>query len=133
MLPVQLQRNEDERDVIEAIANSGEDGPVLMLNLNRYKVGTGFPGTGIHADYITGLEKFLPVVGAKILWRHAVFGQAVGEQKIDEMLAAWYPSHQSFLDLSTAQGGERNYRLRGECVEYAVIHRCAGDQYPFGP
>jgi hypothetical protein len=133
MLPAQLTRNEDERAVIEAIAKSGDDGPVLMLNLNRYKDGTGYPGEGIYLDYITGLETFLPAVGGKILWRHAVHGQAVGEQKIDELLGAWYPSHQAFLDLSTAPGSERNFRLRGECVEYAVIHRCTGDQYPFCP
>lgn len=133
MLPSQLTRNDDERAVIEAIANSGDDRPVLMLNLNCYKAGTGFPDGGVYRDYITGLEKFLPVVGGAILWRHPVFGQAVGEQKLDEILAAWYPSHQAFLDLSSAPGGEDNYRLRGECVEYAVIHRCPGDQFPFQP
>lgn len=133
MLPTQLTRNEDELAVIKAIAQSGDDGPVLMLNLNRYKTGAGFPGAGLHKAYIDGLEKFLCVVGGKILWRHAVRGQAVGDQNIDEILAAWYPSHQSFLDLSTAPGSAENYRLRGECVEYAVIHRCAGDQFPFSP
>lgn len=116
-----------------AIADSGNDGPVLMLNLNRYVPGTGFPDSGIYHDYITGLEKFLPAVGGKILWRHAVHGQAVGEQKLDEILAAWYPSHQAFLDLRAAPGAEDNFRLRGECVEYAVIHRCSGDTYPFQP
>ena len=50
MLPAQLLRNEDELAVIEAIARSGNDGPVLMLNLNRYKAGSGFPGDGIHSD-----------------------------------------------------------------------------------
>ena len=133
MLPSKLTRNEDEAAIIQAVADSGNDGPVLMLNLNRYKPGTGFPGGGVYHDYITGLEKFLPVVGAGILWRHAVYGQAVGEQKLDEILAAWYPSHQAFLDLSSAPGSENNYRLRGECLEYAVIHRCSGDRFPFQP
>ncbi len=133
MSTAHLTRNEDERAVIETIANGGDDGPVLMLNLNRYKAGTGFPGEGIYFDYITGLEKFLPAVGGKILWRHPVFGQAVGEQNLDEILAAWYPSHQAFLGLRAAPGSERNFRLRGECVEYAVIHRCPGDQYPLQP
>jgi len=133
MLPAQLRRNEEELAVVASIARSGDDGPVLMLNLNRYKAGSGFSGAGIHGDYITGLERFLPAVGGQILWRRPVLGQAVGEQNIDEILAAWYPSHQSFLDLSTAPGAAENYRLRGECVEYAVIHRCPGDQFPFCP
>ena len=133
MLPVQLRRNEEELAVIASIARSGDDGPVLMLNLNRYKADAGFPGEGIYGDYITGLERFLPAVGGQILWRRPVHGQAVGDQNIDEILAVWYPSHQSFLDLSTAPGAAENYRLRGECVEYAVIHRCPGDQFPFCP
>ncbi|MFP6707909.1 MAG: hypothetical protein VCE75_18130 [Alphaproteobacteria bacterium] len=133
MLPTKLTRNEDEAAIIQAVADSGNDGPVLMLNLNRYKPDTGFPGGGVYDDYITVLENFLLVVGARILWRHAVHGQAVGEQILDEILAAWYPSHQAFLDLSSAPGSENNYRLRGECVEYAVIHRCSGDRFPFQP
>ena len=133
MLPAQLTRNEDEAAVIRAIAEGGDDGPVLMLNLNRYASDAGYPGTGIHQQYISGLEKFLPVVGGRILWRTPVYGQAVGEQRLDEILAAWYPSHQAFLDLASAPGGEENYRLRGLCVEYAVIHRCPGDQYPLMP
>lgn len=133
MLPAQLTRNEDELKIIRAIAEGGDDGPVLMLNLNRYTSDAGFPGTGIHQQYISGLEKFLPVVGGRILWRTPVYGQAVGEQRLDEILAAWYPSHQAFLDLASAPGGEENYRLRGLCVEYAVIHRCPGDQYPLMP
>jgi hypothetical protein len=79
------------------------------------------------------LEEFLPVVGGKILWRHPVYGQPVGEQKLDEVLAAWYPTHQAFLDLPRAPGAEENFRLRGLAVEYAVIHRCPGSQYPFSP
>ncbi len=128
MPPAQLGRNEDEQLVIRAIAQGGDDRPVLMLNLNRYKPDAGFPGSGLHQEYMAGLEAFLPVVGGRILWRMPVYGQAVGEQKIDEILAAWYPSHQAFLDLASAPGSESNYRLRGECVEYAVIHRCPGDQ-----
>jgi hypothetical protein len=133
MLPTQLRRNEDEAQAIRAIAEGGEDGPVLMLNLNRYRPDAGFPGDGLYHQYITGLEQFLPVVGGRLLWRTPVFGQAVGEQRLDEILAAWYPSHQAFLDLAGAPGGEENYRLRGLCVEYAVIHRCPGDQYPLMP
>jgi hypothetical protein len=45
------------------------------------------------------LEQFLTTIGGKIPWRHPVFGQIVGDQPLDEILAVWYPSHQAFLDL----------------------------------
>ena len=128
-----IRRNETELDVIKSIADSGDDKSVLMLNLNRYSKAAGFPDGELYRKYMSVLEAFLPVVGGKILWRHPVYGQPVGEQRLDEVLAAWYPSHQAFLNLSSASGAEENFRLRGLAVEYAVIHRCPGDLYPFRP
>lgn len=126
-------RNDGEIQVIKEIANSGNDGPVTMLNLNRYSAAAAFPNGELYKSYLSGLEKFVPVVGAKILWRHKVLGQPIGDQKLDEVLAAWYPTHQAFLDLFTAPGSEANFRLRGLAVEYAVIHRLPGDVNPFTP
>ncbi len=126
-------RNDDEIAVIRDIAKSGNDSPILMLNLNRYSVEAGFPNGELYTSYISGLERFVPAVGAKILWRRSVLGQPIGDQKLHEALAAWYPSHQAFLDLFKAPGSEENFRLRGLAVEYAVIHRFAGDVPPFAP
>lgn len=126
-------RNDEDFGKIRSIANSGEDGPVLMLNLNLYSEDADFPHGKLYTNYMTVLERFLPSVGARILWRHPVLGQPVGEQKLHEVLAAWYPTHQAFLDLPTAPGSEENFRLRGLAVEYAVIHRCSGNLHPFTP
>ena len=60
-------------------------------------------------------------------------GQAVGDQKIHEIIACWYPVHKIFLDLYKAPDAAENFRLKGLCVEYAVIHRCPGGQPPFAP
>ena len=126
-------RNAAEIDKIRQVANGGEDKPVLMLNLNRYSREAGYPHGDLYNKYMSVLEKFLPVVGGKILWRHPVLGQPVGEQNLDEILAAWYPTHQAFLDLPTASGSDENFRLRSLAVEYAVIHRCPGEVFPFVP
>lgn len=126
-------RNDDEFQIIKGIANSGNDGPVLMLNLNRYSAEAAFPHGEIYKSYMSFVEKFVSGVGAKILWRHSVLGHPAGDQKLDEVLAAWYPTHQAFLDLFTAPGAEENFRLRGIAVEYGVIHRFPGDVSPFTP
>lgn len=124
-------RNDDEIQIIRQIAGSGTDKPVLMLNLNRYSAAAAFPDGELYKDYMSVLEEFVPIVGAKILWRHNVLGQPIGNQRLDEILAAWYPTHQAFLDLFTSPGSEENFRLRALAVEYAVIHRLPGDVYPF--
>ena len=82
---------------------------------------------------IIQVSQIIPVVGGKVLWRHPVLGQPVGSQPLHEVLAAWYPTHQAFLDLPTAPGAEENFRLRRLAVENAVIHRFAGDVYPLSP
>ena len=124
-------RNDEEIGIIREIAASENDKPVLMLNLNRYSKAAAFPDGELYKNYMSVLEEFVPVVGAKILWRHNVLGQPIGDQKLDEVLAAWYPTHQAFLDLITAPGSEENFRLRALAVEHAVIHRFPGDVYPF--
>ncbi len=126
-------RNDAEISRIREIAESGHDHPVLMLNLNVYAPAAGFPDGALYRQYMAVLEAFLPVVGARVLWRHPVYGQVTGEQPLHEVLAAWYPSHQSFLDLPTAPGAEENFRLRALAVERAVIHRAPAEAYPFIP
>ena len=127
------KRNDTEIQIMREIATSGNDHPVLILNLNCYSPEAGFPDGALYKNYMTVLERFLPVVGAKILWRHPILGQVTGTQNIHEILAAWYPSHQAFLDLPDAPGAEQNFRLRALAVEHAAIHRVSGEVYPFTP
>ena len=123
-------RNAAELDAIRAVAQSGQDHPVVMVNLNRYTDEAGFPDGAPYLEYMRVLEALLPEVGGAVLWRSPVAGQPVGAQDIDEILVAWYPSHRAFLELPEAPGGRENFRLRRECVAEAVIHRCRGDAAP---
>jgi hypothetical protein len=132
--PPYLQRNEEDFAYVRKVSESKNDRPVLMLNMNRYKADSGFPDGGLYRTYINGLAPFLEGAGGgRILWRFPVLGQAVGDQKIHELIACWYPTHRVFLGLYDAPGASENFRLKGLCVEYAVIHRCPGDTPPFGP
>lgn len=127
-VPGVLARNEDELLAIRQIAGSKRDGPVLMLNVNRYYSGSGFPHEAPYTEYIAGLERLVCSLGGRIMRRLPVLGQPVGQSPhAHEVLEIWYPNHQVYLDLPTAPGGERNYELRKRCVEVAVIHRCPGD------
>ncbi len=132
--PPRLQRNEEDFSFVRKVAESGADYPVLMLNMNRYNAECGFPDRGVYKTYIDGLAPFLwGAGGGRILWRFPVLGQAVGDQRISEIIACWYPTHRVFLDLYNAPGAAENFRLKGLCVDYAVIHRCPGTAPPFAP
>ena len=116
--------NAEEIDVFNAIAGSSDDGPVLMLNLNRYVEEANFPDGEIYREYMTVLDPILIEVGGRILWRTKVRGTVVGTQNIHEALGIWYPSHQAFLDLMTAPSSAQNMELRSKTVAHADLHRC---------
>jgi uncharacterized protein (DUF1330 family) len=116
--------NAEEIGVFKAIAGSADEGPVLMLNLNRYVEEANFPDGGLYREYMTVLDQLLNEVGGRILWRTKVRGTVVGKQNIHEALGIWYPSHQAFLDLMTAPSSAQNMELRSRTVAHADLHRC---------
>jgi hypothetical protein len=66
-----------------------------MLNLNRYEPQAQFSSGEIYTTYRSMLEKYQPRVSAEILWRTPMYDQSVGNQSVDEMLIAWYSTHQT--------------------------------------
>lgn len=116
--------NPAEARAIAAVAATCDDGPVLMLNLNCYRAEAGYPDGAPYRGYMAALDTLLGQVGGRVLWRAAVLGQVVGDRPIDEAIGIWYPTHQSFLDLTTAPGSAENMRLRRLAIERADLHRC---------
>jgi uncharacterized protein (DUF1330 family) len=118
------QANTEEIDEFRRIAQSDADGPVFMLNLNKYNPEAKFPDGQLYRDYMTVLDTLLDQVGGKILWRANVLGHVVGKQDIDEAIGIWYPSHKAFLNLMSAPASSENMRLRALAVAHADLHRC---------
>ena len=118
-------RNEFEFAEIEVIANSENDRPVFMLNLNKYFDRSGFLNKNEkYNNYIKSVYAILHEAGGKMLWRSTVHDQMVGNQEIDEIWAVWYPSHKAFLDLKDVPTAAKSFTLKRQVVERAVIHRC---------
>jgi len=122
--------NADEYEVIKKIASSSNDGPVLMININKYLPDAGYPDGKLYQDYMKALYVLLDQIGARILWHIPALGQPVGTQPADEILGAWYPSHKSFLSLREQPGSDESFRCRDLCVDQAVVHRCPENIIP---
>lgn len=120
--------NAEEINIFSQIANSEADGPVLMINLNKYVPEADYPKGKLYKDYMEILDTLRAQVGARILWRTQVLGRVVGTQDIDEAIGIWYPNHQAFLDLMTAPASSENMRLRSLAVKHADLHRCAPEE-----
>ena len=125
-----------------AIAGGPEDGPVVMLNLNRYRERAAYeadPPGGEDAD-VSGREAYarygvvamacLARLGASILW-HAEAGETVvgdGTDVYDEVVAVWYPNRSAFLQLATDPEVVPAMAHRVAGLERAAIIAC-----PSGP
>ena len=113
----------EDADNIRVIAESDDDHPVLMVNLNKYKKEAGFPEGELYCQYMSALAELRRELGAKLEFQYAVQGQPVGYQNIDEIIGIWYPSHAAFLTIKEQKSSARNFELRGLCIETAVLHR----------
>ena len=56
MVEVFKGRNSAEFEKISAIADTDHDGPVLMINLNRYVPAADFPNGTLYTDYMAALN-----------------------------------------------------------------------------
>ena len=120
--------NAEEINIFRQIANSEVDGPVLMINLNKYVPEADYPNGKLYKDYMEVLDTLRAQVGARILWRTQILGRVVGKQDIDEAIGIWYPNHQAFLNLMIAPASSENMRLRSLAVKHADLHRCAPEE-----
>ncbi len=106
---------------LAALAASDRTGPVVMLNLVRYREhSTDGNGSGLDAylRYSRGFVPLLKRCGGTILWAGDVTGVAIGDDSADDWdyaVLVHYPDRQAFVDVMTS-------------ADYAAInpHRLAG-------
>ena len=103
---------------IAEVAGTDADGPVLMLNLNRYRDREAYLRYGAVAAGV--LER----VGGRILWHTDAKLTVIGGERYDEVIAVWYPSLAAFSELATDPEllAVREHRLEG--LERAALICC---------
>ena len=120
------KRNYADLEKMKQIAASGNDKPLLMLNLNRYIVGEYPNGIG-YTEWRTVNKQMLDASEGKLLFVLPVRGQRLSNgisEQLDEMIGFWYPSHQSFLDMTSLDLFKRNGELRNQIIDWAAVYRC---------
>jgi uncharacterized protein (DUF1330 family) len=136
----------DEQQFAEIAATVGTeaDGPVVMLNLNRYRERAEYEGEvpdGLDAD-VSGHDAYvrygavavavLARVGGRVLWQADARSTVVGDEtdRYDEVVAVWYPNLAAFMALATDPDilAARAHRCAG--LERAAIIACASGAEP---
>jgi len=133
--------NPSERQLAEltALAQSGSDGPLVMLNLNRYRERARYeaPPPGGGAPEVSGREAYarygivalevIGRVGGEIVWSTPAGLCFVGEEheRYDEVIAVRYPSARAFLELVLDPAIHEASAHREAGLERALLIRCA--------
>ena len=99
---------EPTRAQLEALAASTDDGPVVMINLLRFKdradgidAADGIRGAEAYARYGAAARPFLEGAGGSLLMATAASESVIGpeEGEWDMVLAVQYPSRAAFLGM----------------------------------
>ena len=106
---------------IAALAGADGDGPVVMLNLNRYRDRSEYERYGAVA--LTVLER----VGGRILWQADCRQTVIGDDsdRYDEAIAVWYPSVAAFTELATDPEILEARKIREVALERAALICCS--------
>ena len=136
----------DERQISEVagLAGGETDGPVVMLNLNRYRERAEYQGEvpgGLSSD-VAGREAYLRYgevaiavlarLDGRVLWQADSKLTVVGDEtdRYDEVVAVWYPSLAAFIALATDPEilAARAHRAAG--LERAALIACVSGAEP---
>jgi uncharacterized protein (DUF1330 family) len=97
----------------------GPDGPVVMLNLLKFKRGGG---SKMYAQYS---DAFLPMLarhGGRLLYSGRCDTLLAGDQDWDTVALVEYPSRQVFVEVTSSEEYKKIAGLREGALERAVLY-----------
>jgi uncharacterized protein (DUF1330 family) len=110
------------KEQLEALLRGPDDGPVVMLNLLRFKERATEPDEGLSGEeayqrYGSAMRRIVEGRGGRFLWLGRVDAQVIGSGAEGFHVAALveYPSRKAFVEIATSR----------EVAEIGV-HRAAG-------
>jgi len=100
-------------------ARAGEDDPVTMLNLLRFKPDGGRER---YLEYGTAVAPLLEKAGARVAFLGEADPPLLGAGGWDSVLLVEYPTRQAFLDMIASAEYQAIAHLRTEALEQGELH-----------
>ncbi len=106
------------------LMNAPDEGPVVMLNLLKFKASGGSKEYGKYGDSV------VPMVeerGGKVLWLGKVEQTLIGDLNADDWDAialVQYPSRKAFIDMATSKEYDSAHEHREGGLEKTVLLAC---------
>lgn len=120
-------------ELLTSLAARKDDGPLVALNLNRYRKRAEYPpgtpdagvsGRAAYTRYGMVAVAAILSVGGRVLWAADAEEVAIGcdHDRYDEVVAVWYPNRRAFLRLPDYPGYLDALNLhRHASIEHATL------------
>jgi uncharacterized protein (DUF1330 family) len=107
-------------EAMQKIAQAPETGKVVMLNLLKFKPGTG---AASYNEYGRHVAKILEKIGARILFSGQVAQSVIGvDGDWDAIAIVEYPSRQVFLEMGMSAEYQAIHHFRDEGLERTELY-----------
>jgi uncharacterized protein (DUF1330 family) len=100
-------------------ARAGEDSPVVMLNLLRFKLDGGRER---YAEYGAAVTPLLEKAGGRAVFLGESALPLLGDGRWDSILLVEYPTRQAFLEMIASAEYQAIGHLRTEALEHGELH-----------
>ena len=94
------------------------EGPVVMLNLLRFKPG----GEESYAEYGAAVLPLLEKAGGRIVWSGNGGPPVIGEGRWDLVVLVEYPTRQAFIEMTSSPEFAAASHLRTAALEASELH-----------
>ena len=105
------------------LMNAPDEGPVVMLNLLKFKPRDGAKEYGKYGESVS---KMVEARGGKMLWIGKVDQTLIGpvEEDWDAIALVQYPSRKAFIDMATSKEYDKAHEHREGGLERTVLLAC---------
>lgn len=102
----------------EQMAARADDGPILMLNLLRFKEG----GRALYDEYAAANAPLVERFGVQVRVAAIPAEALIGRPHWDLVLIVEYPTRQTFIDMLNTELYVTNEEIRTRAVEDSELH-----------
>jgi uncharacterized protein (DUF1330 family) len=117
-------------DQVKELMNAPDDGPVVMLNLLKFKAaasdGAGSGGQA-YRKYGDAATQMIEQRGGKVLWTGRAEQVLIGDpaQDWDAVLLVQYPSRAAFIEMTSTKEYDAAHEHREAGLERTIVVACS--------
>lgn len=103
----------------QAFTARGDDGPVVMLNLLKFKPNGG---AEMYARYGVSVGPMVAALGGRSIFTGTPAELLIGGQEWDSIALVEYPSRRAFIEMVTSPEYRAVEHLRADSLERSVLY-----------